>query len=150
MQSNLSGGQSDSTNLCDRAGKTLAPPMERRFAFGMRLLLLFLSVLASGAAAVAGDLLLVNATVIPSPDQPALPHTAVLIREGRIAEIGPREQMKVPAGIESIDCRGKFITAGFWNCHVHLITPDLLRAREAAVAQLDGALEAMFTRWGFT
>lgn len=115
----------------------------------MRLLLLFLSLLVAGTPA-AGDLLLVNATVIPAPDQPALPHTAILIREGRIAGIGPREQMKVPADLEVVDCRGKFITAGFWNCHVHLITPGLLSAREAPVAQLDGTLETMFTRWGFT
>ena len=115
----------------------------------MRLLLLFLSIFVTGASA-ADDVLLVNATVIPAPGQPALPHTAVLIREGRIADVGPREQMKVPAGTEIVDCSGKFITAGFWNCHVHLIAPDLLRAREVPVAQLDGTLEAMFTRWGFT
>lgn len=114
----------------------------------MRLLLLLL-VFASPALA-ANDLLLVNATVIPDPDQPALPQSAILVRDGRIVAVGRRDSLTVPAGTEVIDCTGKFITAGFWNSHVHLITPDLLRAREAPAAQLDEALKAMFARWGFT
>jgi imidazolonepropionase-like amidohydrolase len=114
----------------------------------MRLLLLLL-VFASPVLA-ANDLLLVNATVIPDPDHAALPHHAILVHDGRIAAIGPRDALTVPAGSEVIDCTGKFITAGFWNSHVHLITPDLLGAREAAAAQLDEALAGMFARWGFT
>lgn len=111
------------------------------------LLLLLASV--SGALA-ANDLLLVNATVIPAPDQPVLPQAAILIHEGRIATVGSLASLTVPAGTETIDCTGKFITAGFWNCHVHLITPDVYGAGQVPAAQLEGAMTAMFTRWGFT
>jgi imidazolonepropionase-like amidohydrolase len=111
----------------------------------------FLPLLALFAcSAFADDLLLVNATVIPAPDQPALSETAILIQDGRIAAVGSLASLSVPAGTETVDCTGKFITAGFWNSHVHLITPELLRARQAPVAQLDTALETMFGRWGFT
>jgi imidazolonepropionase-like amidohydrolase len=111
----------------------------------------FLPLLAFFACRVlAADLLLVNATVIPAPDQPALPATSVLLHDGRIAAIGPRDLLKAPAGAEVVDCSGKFITAGFWNSHVHLITPEVLRAGQAPAAQLDTAMETMFTRWGFT
>jgi imidazolonepropionase-like amidohydrolase len=111
----------------------------------------FLPLLAFFACRVlAADLLLVNATVIPAPDQPALLATSVLLHDGRIAAIGPRDLLKAPAGAEVVDCSGKFITAGFWNSHVHLITPEVLRAGQAPAAQLDTAMETMFTRWGFT
>ena len=112
--------------------------------------LLFLLLVLASPPLVAHDLLFVNATVIPDPDLPALPQCAILVRDGRIAAVGPQDQLTIPAGVEIIDCTGRFITAGFWNCHVHLITPDLLRAREAPAAQLDETLMAMFALWGFT
>jgi imidazolonepropionase-like amidohydrolase len=115
---------------------------------GMRFLLLFVACLPGALA--AHDLLLANATVIPAPDQPALRQCAILVRDGQIAAIGPREQLTIPAATEIVDCTGRFITAGFWNSHVHLITPEVLRASQAPVAQLDTALATMFTRWGFT
>ena len=49
-----------------------------------------------------------------------------------------------------IDAHGDTVTAGFWNSHVHLMTPDLLKADAKAPAVLSNALESMFTRWGFT
>lgn len=114
----------------------------------MRLLLLLVACLPGALA--AHDLLLANATIILAPDQPALRQCAILVRDGRIAAIGPREQLTIPAATEVVDCTGKFITAGFWNSHVHLITPEVLHASQAPVAQLDAALATMFTRWGFT
>jgi imidazolonepropionase-like amidohydrolase len=114
----------------------------------VRFLLLFAALVP--AAFAASDLLLVNGTVIPAPDQPALRDTAILLHDGRIAAIGPRDQLAIPAGTEVMDCTGRFITAGFWNCHVHLTQPDLFGARHVPVAQLEGTLTAMFSRWGFT
>lgn len=125
-----------------------AAPDAARVSSAVRFVLLLACLACSSFA--AGDVLLVNATVIPAPDQPALRHTSLLLREGRIAALGPNDSLTAGAGTEVVDCTGKFITAGFWNSHVHLITPDVLRASEAPVAQLDAALETMFTRWGFT
>ncbi len=49
-----------------------------------------------------------------------------------------------------MDCSAGYITAGFWNSHVHIITPPLLNARIATPAQLNHEMDAMFNRWGFT
>jgi imidazolonepropionase-like amidohydrolase len=40
--------------------------------------------------------------------------------------------------------------AGFWNSHVHIMTPDLLHAERLSSEQVSSQLEEMLTRWGFT
>src|SRR5438309_9827593 len=47
-----------------------------------------------------------------------------------------------------IRAHGAVVTAGFWNSHVHLMTPDLLEADQKSAVTLDHAFEAMLTRWG--
>lgn len=115
-----------------------------------RLVVSVLGWFLSVGALAANDLLLVNATVIPAPDQPALQQASILIRDGCIIAVETGGHTPRPAGVEIVDCTGKFVTAGFWNSHVHLITPELLDARHAPAKQLDVALQTMFSRWGFT
>ncbi len=112
----------------------------------------FLALLALlvTSSAVARDLAFVGATVFPGPGSEALSDAVVRVREGRIAAVGPREGVPLPEGVEVIDCSGKFITAGFWNSHVHIFTPDLLHVRDTPVEQLESSIEGIFTRWGFT
>ena len=45
----------------------------------------------------------------------------VLVRDGRIAAIGPDIVFASDAGV--IDCRGKFVSAGFTDIHVHFREP---------------------------
>lgn len=42
----------------------------------------------------------------------------ILVREGRIAAIGPA--VEVPSSAQVIDGRGKFVLAGLWDMHAHL------------------------------
>ena len=58
--------------------------------------------------------------------------------------------MRIPRDAERIDLHGGCVTAGFWNSHVHLMTPPLLNAAKHADADLTAALTQMLTRWGFT
>jgi len=44
----------------------------------------------------------------------------VLVRDGRIAAIGSRNQVKVPAGATRIDARGKYLMPGLHDMHAHL------------------------------
>lgn len=115
----------------------------------MRLLLMLLTFVA-GARAASGDLAFVGATVFPSPDAVPLHDAVIVVSGGHIAALGPRRAVSVPADARVIDCTGRFITAGFWNCHVHILTPDLLNVRQTPTAQLEASLEGMFSRWGFT
>lgn len=98
----------------------------------------------------SADLAIVGGTAYPHPGAEPIRDAVVLIDKSRITRIGPRGSVKVPRGVRVLDCSGKFILAGFWNSHVHILTPGLLRAREAGTEELNAQLDTMFNRWGFT
>lgn len=98
----------------------------------------------------AADVALAGGTVYPSPDARPIADAVIVIRDARIAAVGSRASVRIPPGVQVLDCSGKFITAGFWNSHVHLFTPGLLHARDSSAAELSGQLDAMLNRWGFT
>lgn len=120
----------------------------------MRRLLLKSAALALAFAAAWGasaeELAIVGARIYPSPDAPAIERGTVLVRDGRIAAIGPVADVAVPREAKVVDAQGAVLTAGFWNSHVHLLPPPLRDAANAKPAELDAALQAMLTRWGFT
>jgi hypothetical protein len=68
-------------------------------------------------------------TVITATGVPPLSNATVLIRDGRIAAIGPAATVRVPSDAEVIDGRGKFLIPGLIDTHVHLAwavgRPDL-------------------------
>ena len=98
----------------------------------------------------AADLVLTGATIYTTPDAPPLTGAVVVVHGDRIAAIGPRAAAQVPQGAQTIDCSGKFVTAGFWNSHVHFQAPGMLHARDAKATDLSAELDAMLNRWGFT
>ena len=98
----------------------------------------------------SADLVLRGAKIYPSPTEPALEHGSILVHNGHVVAVGPDRSIRVPAGAVTVDCKGLFVTAGFWNSHVHILPPALLHAHDAAAPQLQEQLDAMFNRWGFT
>lgn len=62
----------------------------------------------------------VGVTVIPMDKERVLKNQTVLVRGGRIAEIGDAGKIKIPAGALSIDGRGKFMMPGIVDMHLHL------------------------------
>ncbi|WP_166435853.1 amidohydrolase family protein [Cellulomonas shaoxiangyii] len=56
----------------------------------------------------------------------------------------------VPRSVRRLDVRGRVVTAGFWNCHVHLTGQPWLRSRTGSAPDLQAALDDMFLRRGFT
>jgi imidazolonepropionase-like amidohydrolase len=107
-------------------------------------------VLPGAAQAPAKPLILTGATVYPAPDQPAIRDGVVLIRDGRIAAVGRRGEVAVPAGGEVLDCTGLSITAGFWNSHVHFGERKWSRAEELPAPEAAEQLRQMLTSHGFT
>ena len=107
-------------------------------------------LLLCATPATAADLVFTGATVYSAPDAAPVAGAVVVLHDGQIAAAGPRATVRIPPGAPAIDCSGKFITAGFWNSHVHIFTPGLLHARDGSAAALSSELEAMLTRWGFT
>ena len=96
------------------------------------------------------EVAIVGARMYPSPEAAPVEDSVVVVRDGRIVRVGSRSNTPVPPKARLIDAHGAVLTAGFWNNHVHLMTPDQLNATTAKAETLQASLQAMLTRWGFT
>lgn len=91
---------------------------------------------------------LVDVTVSPSPDAPAIEHGTVVMRNDRIVAVGAG--VPIPSGGVVIDGAGGVRTAGFWNAHVHFTEPHWRSAGRAPAATLNGYPRDMLTSRGLT
>lgn len=116
------------------------------------LLIFVLGTVILSLSSFASDIALVHAKIYPSPTAQPIEDGTILVHDGRIQAVGPGVQIKVPTSkaITVLDCRGLVVTAGFWNSHIHILTPGLLHAEKLPADKLSAQLEAMLTRWGFT
>ena len=76
---------------------------------------------ASPEASPAASLALVGGQVIDGYEGPPIADGVVLIAGERIAAVGPRDQVAVPAGTTVIDTRGMSVLPGLMDMHVHLM-----------------------------
>jgi imidazolonepropionase-like amidohydrolase len=97
-------------------------------------------LLLSAAVARADELAIIHATLVPAPHAAAIEDTTIEIRDGRIAAIAPGAASTIA---NVIDARGRVVTAGLWNAHVHFTNPAL--EQDAA-----NVLRDMVLRYGFT
>ena len=70
---------------------------------------------------------LVHVSIIDVNAGMVRPGMTVLVAGDRIAEVGPAEQLSVPAGARVIDATGKFLIPGLWDMHVHWYDKQLLK-----------------------
>ena len=115
----------------------------------MLIIAIVLPVFGVGAS-YGEDLMLVGAKIYPSSTEPPIEHGSILIHDGRIAEVGSAVSVKAPSNATVLDCTGLVITAGFWNSHVHILTPGLIHADKLSPDETTAQLQAMLTKWGFT
>jgi imidazolonepropionase-like amidohydrolase len=97
----------------------------------------------------APDLALTGATVYAAPNERALRDAAVVIRDGRIAEVRAGAAGEAFPDATLLDCSGCSITAGFWNVHVHFHERKWAGAEQIPAAELQRELDEL-TRFGFT
>lgn len=119
---------------------------------GIAILLWSLSdtMTVQAGSAPVGSLVLTGGTIHASPAESPITNGVVVIREGKIAEVGSRGSVKVPRGIPSVSCAGLTILAGFWNSHIHLFERKWADAANIPAPELAGQLQSMLTRYGFT
>lgn len=92
--------------------------MVRRFAL---LVLASLPVATGGAQAPApGAHAFVNVTVIPMDADRVIAGQTVIVREGRIARIGPAADLSLPEGVQRIEGEGRFLMPGVAEMHAHI------------------------------
>ena len=122
----------------------------------LRLALVIVFVLAAAGISAcadqnpAPDIAFVGGKVYLSPTAPPTEDAVIVVRDGKITEIGKHGQVRVPKSAQVIDCTGKVITAGFWNSHVHFTESVWTKAAAAPVDKLEPHMQEMLTRWGFT
>jgi len=63
---------------------------------------------------------LVNVTLVPMDREGVIPAQTVIVRGGRIAEIGPAGTMIIPADAMIIDGTGRYLAPGLADMHVNL------------------------------
>src|SRR5438445_780337 len=131
-------------------GLTAVKAVAIDFALELPFVLLVALLLGLSMSGFASDLALVGAKIYRSPTEAPIEDGTILVHDGRIRAVGPRTNIKVPQDASVIDCKGLVVTAGFWNSHVHILTPGLLHAEKLSPEQITSQLEEMLTRWGFT
>src|SRR5258706_5018857 len=112
--------------------------------------ILLVWTLSSSLFGFASDLALVHAKIYPSPTESPIENGAIVVHQGRIVAVGPTAAIKIPRHATVVNCKGMVVTAGFWNSHVHILTPGLLRAEKLSSEQITSQIQEMLTRWGFT
>ena len=120
-------------------------------AFVVVLLLVLFAVAArSQSTDSSGDLALVGGKVYPTPQAVPIKNAVVLVHDGKIASVGGRDDIEIPKSAYIIECGGRFITAGFWNSHVHFTEDVWKDAAAAPAAKLEEHMQTMLTKWGDT
>jgi imidazolonepropionase-like amidohydrolase len=74
--------------------------------------------------AVPPSLAITNVNVIDATGAPLRPGMTVVIRNGRIANMGKTGKVKIPTNAQTLDGSGKFLIPGLWDMHVHVIFGD--------------------------
>lgn len=62
----------------------------------------------------------VNVHVVPMDGERVIAGQTVIVKDGRIAEIGPAASVIVPAGAARVEGRGAYLMPGLADMHVHL------------------------------
>lgn len=87
-----------------------------------KIITVIISTLFLAAAALAQTVAIRNVNVIPMDTERVLANQTVIIKDGLIAEIGPK--VKIPMGANVIDGTGKYLIPGLADMHTHLMSDD--------------------------
>lgn len=119
-----------------------------------------LALFLSASRAVAQTLAITGGTVIDGSGRAPIPDATVLIRDGRVAAVGPARDVNVPAGTTRVDARGKFVIPGLMDANLHLYLNGDLESLitfegryhevvlEGAQIALKAGMTTVFDTWG--
>jgi imidazolonepropionase-like amidohydrolase len=97
-------------------------------------LLIFLgSGVARGAGADSNVTLIKNATIL-TITHGNIEHGSILIRDGKIAEVGT--DIKTPDGATVIDASGEYVLPGIIDCHSHIAVSESVNEGSVSVSSM--------------
>ena len=123
-------------------------------------LALLCTMAGAGAASAQQATALTGGTIIHGTGREPIRDGVIVIDGGRIAAVGPRTSVRVPAGARVIDATGKHIIPGLMDANVHLILGSAIEfivryegryedlIEEAAQVSLKNGLTTVFDSWG--
>ena len=119
--------------------------------------LLFAVLLALGATGVSTpaqtptDIVTVfsNARLIQLGATPGVSDAAIMVRNGRVAAVGPVASIAVPTGARRVDLGGRFVLPGLISTHVHVSDVTGPEARAYTDENTKRQL-SVFARYGIT
>lgn len=82
-------------------------------------LICFVVALPGCRAAGSGKTAYVGATVFDGTGAPVTRDAVLLVSDGRIEAVGPRADVRIPRGTETVDLTGRWIVPGLIDAHVH-------------------------------
>jgi imidazolonepropionase-like amidohydrolase len=91
-----------------------------------------------------------GAKIYTEPTREPIQNGVVVIRGGKIAAVGAKGAVTVPANAKETACSGGVITAGFQNSHVHFIGESWNAAARQPADELSNKVAAMLTRYGYS
>jgi imidazolonepropionase-like amidohydrolase len=124
----------------------------KRLAFSLTLSIFLLCAISLSAQQVAlsDKFAFTGALIYPAPGEEPIPDGVVIVDHGKIIAVGKKGEILIPQGLQTIDCKGQTLVAGFWNSHVHFMEPKWNDAANLPASQLTTQLQDMLTRYGFT
>lgn len=112
-------------------------------------LLCRISLLAQSVT-VSDEFALTGALIYPAPGETPIPDGVVIVSHGKITAVGKKGDVTIPPNVQTIDCTGQTLVAGFWNTHVHFMEPKWNDAANLPATQLSTQMQDMLTKYGFT
>ncbi|MCS7081798.1 MAG: amidohydrolase [Bacteroidetes bacterium] len=94
-------------------------------------------ILVFWIAALSADgqnVVLIRGGTVLTVTRGTLPNTDILIRDGKIAQIGPN--LTAPPGAQVIDARGKFVMPGIIDAHSHMAIDNVNEATNPVTAEV--------------
>jgi imidazolonepropionase-like amidohydrolase len=116
--------------------------------FTANLLTAFIGAIAGLTLAQSGKVLsatnapitaFVNVNVVPMERERVIENQTVIVRNGRIAEIGPANKVKAPDGATRVEGAGKYLMPGLAEMHGHIPPPNAPKAYTESVLFLYAA-----------
>ena len=68
----------------------------------------------------SGTYAMVGATIVDGTGRPPIADGVVIVRDGRIADVGTRADVALPADVRTVAVAGKTIVPGLWDMHTHV------------------------------
>ena len=99
-------------------------PLARAAATALLVVYPFSKPLPAQASNSGEAIAFVGANVIPMDRERILENQTVIVRDGRIVEVGPASSMRVPSGARRIEARGKYLLPGLAEMHGHIPPPN--------------------------